>query len=279
MGLFAAYDLSINIDNVLEIEIGRFSHGTLGRIRIYSRPSDAIKGPLLSVGCFCEFSETSLVILGGEHRNDHLYNVTLGRGGTFYKAFMPAGDLSLCEAQPSSGIIIGDDVVLSTNSIVLDGATIQKGCLLGAGSILSGDTSPFGIYVGTPAKFLKDRLSAHDQEKHAQIDMPNIAAHAIPCLPSTALAFQNGAISKQVMRERLPLISARPKLHAIAKLTPEKSIGQLQIRSFSVGAEVIEDAAKIERLHRYFAQFSSPDETVQWVPDVFLALGLITAEQ
>lgn len=55
--------------------------------------------------------------------------------------------------QPSrGGIVIGDDVWLGANTVVLDGAVIGRGCVIAAGSVVRGELEPYSIYAGAPAK-------------------------------------------------------------------------------------------------------------------------------
>lgn len=53
---------------------------------------------------------------------------------------------------------IGDKVFIGAKSIVLPGVCIAEGCIIGAGSVLTKDTKPYGIYVGNPARVLKKRV-------------------------------------------------------------------------------------------------------------------------
>ncbi len=62
------------------------------------------------------------------------------------------------QGDTSSNIVIQDDVWLGTNVIVLPGVTIAEGCVVGAGSVITRDTDPYGVYVGVPAKKIKDRI-------------------------------------------------------------------------------------------------------------------------
>ena len=55
------------------------------------------------------------------------------------------------------GIKIEDDVWLGAGVKILDGVTIAKGCVIGANAVVTKDTEPFGIYVGVPAKKIKNR--------------------------------------------------------------------------------------------------------------------------
>jgi acetyltransferase-like isoleucine patch superfamily enzyme len=44
---------------------------------------------------------------------------------------------------------------VGTNAVVLPGSILREGVLLGAGSLLMGDTVPWGVYKGNPAKLVK----------------------------------------------------------------------------------------------------------------------------
>ncbi len=62
--------------------------------------------------------------------------------------------------QPSftkGGIRIDEDVWLGAGVIVLDGVTIGKGTVVGAGSVVTESLGEYLIAVGTPARKIKDR--------------------------------------------------------------------------------------------------------------------------
>ena len=62
--------------------------------------------------------------------------------------------------QPSrGGIVIEDDVWLGANVVVLDGATIGRGAVIAAGSVVGGVVEPYGIYAGAPARKRGSRRS------------------------------------------------------------------------------------------------------------------------
>jgi acetyltransferase-like isoleucine patch superfamily enzyme len=48
-------------------------------------------------------------------------------------------------------------VVIGANSVVLPGVTIAEGCSAGAMSLFNKSTDAWGIYVGSPAKRIKER--------------------------------------------------------------------------------------------------------------------------
>lgn len=54
-------------------------------------------------------------------------------------------------------VIIGDDVWLGAKVIVLPGARIGEGVIVGAGSIVKGAIPPFSVAVGAPARVVAER--------------------------------------------------------------------------------------------------------------------------
>ncbi|RMD04337.1 acyltransferase [Clostridium autoethanogenum] len=56
------------------------------------------------------------------------------------------------------GIIIEDDVWIGANSVILDGAIIRKGCVIGAHSLVGNiELKEYGIYAGNPIKIIGER--------------------------------------------------------------------------------------------------------------------------
>jgi len=55
------------------------------------------------------------------------------------------------------GIIIEDDVWIGANTVILDGALIRKGCVIGAHALVKGELEPYGIYTGIPAVKVGER--------------------------------------------------------------------------------------------------------------------------
>ncbi|WP_210583661.1 DapH/DapD/GlmU-related protein [Streptomyces sp. GESEQ-35] len=57
----------------------------------------------------------------------------------------------------SKGIVVGDDVWIGSNVVVLDGVTIGDHCVVGAGAVVTKDLAPWTIAAGNPARPLRDR--------------------------------------------------------------------------------------------------------------------------
>ena len=60
----------------------------------------------------------------------------------------------------SSSIRIGRGSWLGARVVVLPGRTVARGCILGAGAVLTRDTSADGVYVGVPARRVRDLPSS-----------------------------------------------------------------------------------------------------------------------
>lgn len=61
--------------------------------------------------------------------------------------------------QPSrGGIVIEDDVWIGANCVILDGATLRKGCVVGAGSLVKGEIEAYSVNVGNPVRKIGDRV-------------------------------------------------------------------------------------------------------------------------
>ncbi|WP_053367821.1 acyltransferase [Bacillus sp. FJAT-27245] len=56
----------------------------------------------------------------------------------------------------AQSVIIKTGTWIGLNVTILPGVTIREGCIIGAGSVVVKDTLPNGLYVGNPAKRIKD---------------------------------------------------------------------------------------------------------------------------
>lgn len=54
-------------------------------------------------------------------------------------------------------VYLGKHVIVGAGSIVFPGVSLAEGCSVGAMALVSKSTEPWGIYVGNPAKRVKER--------------------------------------------------------------------------------------------------------------------------
>jgi acetyltransferase-like isoleucine patch superfamily enzyme len=89
-------------------------------------------------------------------------NSGLGVNATIYDTdFHPTlaeerlNQTSILDAKYSS-VVIGDQVMVGANSIILKGVTIPDRCVIGAGSVVTRPFSEEGaVYAGNPAQYIK----------------------------------------------------------------------------------------------------------------------------
>jgi virginiamycin A acetyltransferase len=48
------------------------------------------------------------------------------------------------------GIVIEDDVWIGANCVLLDGARLRRGCVIGAGSLVRGEVEAYSVQAGNP---------------------------------------------------------------------------------------------------------------------------------
>lgn len=114
------------------------------------------KGTDIKIGKSCQINE-----------NVKLYSVEIGdyvmiapgvsilsRSHEFSRIDIPM--VQQGEESPKK-VIIEDDVWIGTNAIIMPGVRIQKGCIIGAGAVVTKDCEAFGIYLGVPAKKVRSR--------------------------------------------------------------------------------------------------------------------------
>ncbi|HBR11198.1 MAG TPA: acetyltransferase [Chryseobacterium sp.] len=61
-------------------------------------------------------------------------------------------------------VIIGNDVWIGANSIIIDGVKICDGAIIAANSVVTNDVEPYNIVGGSPAKPLKKRFENEEIE-------------------------------------------------------------------------------------------------------------------
>jgi acetyltransferase-like isoleucine patch superfamily enzyme len=138
--------LLASVRNHTNIEIG--SHTTINR-NVTLWPSQ------LRVGDFVEINPGT-VIYGEVTIGDNCMIApnTVIAGGTHGTARGSVMRLQPSTIQP---VEICDDVWIGANATITGGVRIAQGCVIGAGSVVTRSTEPFGIYAGAPAKLIARR--------------------------------------------------------------------------------------------------------------------------
>ncbi len=126
-------------------EIGEYTYGTP---EVYSWG----EGATLRIGKFCSIAPGVVILLGGEHRTDWVttypFNVLFPEARQFAGHPKTKGD-----------VIIGHDVWVARDSLILSGVTVGTGAVIAARSVVTRDVPPYAIVGGNPARILRYRFN------------------------------------------------------------------------------------------------------------------------
>ncbi|WP_191970232.1 LbetaH domain-containing protein [Methylobacterium planeticum] len=261
------YEFCLSLDD-RQIEIGRFSIGMLGVIRLIGQPP---RGTILSIGALCEASKDSQIIVGGEHRNESLVNFTYASIGAFFTFFDDNVNNPALEpvGMPTT---IGDNVVISSRATILDGSFVGAGSILAANAVVTSKCDAFSIYGGVPAKKIRNRFSPERLNIYQRLDLASVRAHCLPKVARLAAQLDQDSDAGELW-SNIERMARRPKIFADASRDSDGKIAIKSITKYAIGDETLSDAIKV-RLDEYFAQALQRSPIFQWSPDIFYALGI-----
>ena len=161
--LFESPFKGITLDRLVtnpNIEVGRYSyysgyyhgHGFDDCARFLMREEGVDK---LIIGSFCSIGSGAAFIMAGNqgHRHDWISTFPfywMSEVAAFSDAengFLPAGDT-----------VIGNDVWIGSEAIVMPGITIGDGAVIGTRALITRDVEPYAIVAGNPAKLIRKRF-------------------------------------------------------------------------------------------------------------------------
>ncbi|MEJ8309067.1 type B chloramphenicol O-acetyltransferase [Agrobacterium larrymoorei] len=146
------------------ISVGRYSyysgyyhgHSFDDCARYLSRDKGADR---LIIGSFCSIGSGAAFMMAGNqgHRHDWI--------STFPFYWMPDVDAfsgALNGYLPSGDTVIGNDVWIGSEAIIMPGVTIGDGAVIGTRAIVTRDVEPYCIVAGNPAKPIRKRFDDSD---------------------------------------------------------------------------------------------------------------------
>ncbi len=149
------------------IRVGRHSyysgyyhgHGFDDCARFLLPDDDADK---LIIGSFCSIGSGAAFIMAGNqgHRSDWI--------STFPFFWMPEVS-SFAGAkngfQPAGDTVVGNDVWIGSEAIVMPGVTIGDGAVIGTRALVTKDVEPYAIVGGNPARIIRKRFANADIDR------------------------------------------------------------------------------------------------------------------
>ncbi|MCP3940099.1 MAG: CatB-related O-acetyltransferase [Desulfobacteraceae bacterium] len=116
-------------------------------------------GDKLKIGKFCAISTgVKFIMNGANHKMDSFSTFPFAIFGADWGEKLKNQEIGA----PSKGdTIIGNDVWLGYDSVIMPGVNIGDGAIIASKSVVVSDVPPFSVYGGNPAKLIKKRF---DQE-------------------------------------------------------------------------------------------------------------------
>lgn len=113
-------------------------------------------GDKLIIGKFCAIaSGVKFIMNGANHMMDTIsafpFNIM---GGDWSKATSDIKQLAY-----KGDTIVGNDVWIGFESVIMPGIKIGNGAIIGAKSVVTNDVEPYSIVGGNPAKLIRKRFS------------------------------------------------------------------------------------------------------------------------
>ncbi len=79
--------------------------------------------------------------------------------------FSENDDTSVIEMRRNEKVIVGNDVWIGHNAIIMPNVHIGNGAVIGSGAVVTHDVDPYSVVVGVPARPIKKRFSEDIIEK------------------------------------------------------------------------------------------------------------------
>lgn len=118
----------------------------------YIRDGSRLGGGVRSIGRYCSIAPG--VMLGdGQHHIDWLTTHPFATAPEYR-----AGEEQAAVKSPPKRTIIGNDVWIGANAIIMRGVVVGDGAVIGAGAIVTKDVPSYAIVVGVPGKILRYRF-------------------------------------------------------------------------------------------------------------------------
>lgn len=169
-----------------------YQHCRIGKYTYHYQSLLRYGGLCSSIGAFCSINYTACIVPNHPHNlistHDNFYVAKKGicydfpsvddaflqkrkqlcqKYGTY--AFNPHIGDSRSYLAKNSPCVIGNDVWIGWNAVLMPGIEVGDGAIIAAGAVVTHDVPPYAVVGGVPAKIIKMRFSGTEIEKLLKI--------------------------------------------------------------------------------------------------------------
>lgn len=120
------------------------------------------EGTSLHIGSFCSIADNVRIYLGGNHIPDWVSTYP-------FPAYIEEASHITTTESSKGDVIIGSDVWIAANAVILSGVTIGHGAIIANSAIVTKDVEPYSIVGGNPARLIKYRFEESARRRLMEI--------------------------------------------------------------------------------------------------------------
>lgn len=131
----------------------------VGKYTYFSHSTQIADKKNVIIGKYCSLANGVCIGVG-----NHPYKVLTTHPFTYLDndiqlyGNMPVAESNRLKRPEPAKTIIGNDVWIGHNAVVIGGVTVGDGAVIGAGAVVTKDVPPYAIVGGVPAKIIKYRF-------------------------------------------------------------------------------------------------------------------------
>jgi chloramphenicol O-acetyltransferase type B len=114
----------------------------------------------LIIGKYCSIASGVVFMMSGNYGHRHDWIVTYPLD--IIEGEKPKGRKALAGFQTKGDTVIGNDVWIGTEAMIMAGVHVGDGAVIAARAVVTRDVAPYTIVGGNPAKLIKQRFSDED---------------------------------------------------------------------------------------------------------------------
>ena len=139
-------------------KVAKMGKHSYGNVRVVSGK--------VQVGNFCSIAGGVTAVILNDHQVTWVTTYPFGRVWNMSNVDNPV-------VRQNPNIIIGNDVWIGQNAVLLEDTVIGDGVIIGSHSVVHGEIPPYAVAVGNPAKVVKKRFTDEQIESLLSIQWWN----------------------------------------------------------------------------------------------------------